>query len=74
MSTELKYPIGSFIKWCDEYYKVLSNYSDWSGTVVDMGGDVDSGFYFKYQGEVAELIADQQKINELELHLKSLIK
>ena len=42
----LIYPIGSFISWCDDYYKVLQNSSDYSATVVDMGGDESRNFYF----------------------------
>lgn len=66
MHKELKYPVGCFIEWCDEYYKVLSNYSDRSGKVVDMGGDVDTNFYFNYGNEPATVITDTSKIKELE--------
>lgn len=64
-SNELKYPVGSFIKWCGEYLKVLSNNTDYVGKVQDMGGDIISNFYFKYQGEEAKLITDEKEISEL---------
>ena len=70
MSRKLKYPEGSFVKWCDEYYKIVSNTSDWMAKVMDMSGDIINGFYFDYAGETSELITDKQKIKELEGLLK----
>lgn len=61
---KLKYPIGCFILWCNEYYKVLENYSDYSAKVVDMGGDIITNFDFEY-GEQAQLVTDSEKIEEL---------
>lgn len=45
---ELKYPEGSIISWCDEYYKVIKNSNDWSGIVMDAGGD-KLHFYFSFR-------------------------
>jgi hypothetical protein len=66
----LQYPIGSFISWCDEYYKVIENISDYSGVVMDMAGD-KAKFYFEYGGEKAVRIDDKDKIKELRRHLSS---
>ena len=63
--TGVKYPVGSFIFWCDEYYKVLENYHDHSGKVMDMGKTICNSFYFKAYGEEASLVTDVDKINEL---------
>lgn len=64
--SDLKYPVGSFINFCDEYYKVLENYSDHSAKVIDMGKDICRNFYFNYQGEQCVLITDEKLIKELE--------
>jgi hypothetical protein len=63
---DLKYPEGSIIMWCDEYYKVIRNSCDWSGSVMDTIGDVISNFYFKYQGEEAILITNKDEIKKVE--------
>jgi len=70
---ELKYPNGSFISYCDEYYKILQNSSDYSATVLDMGGDECRNFYFKAYGETAQLITDKDKIKELDSYLESVL-
>ena len=70
---ELKYPIDNFISYCDEYYKVLDNFSDHSATVVDMGGDEVRNFYFQAYGETAQLVMDEKIIIELNKHLKSVL-
>jgi len=65
----LRYSIGNFITWCGENYKVLDNYNDFSGTVMDMSGNIINNFYFEYLGEIAEVITDKDKIIEIEKHL-----
>lgn len=70
---ELKYPIGCFVSYCDEYYKILENSSDYSATVIDMGGDKLRNFYFKAYGETAQLITDKDKIKELDSYLESVL-
>jgi hypothetical protein len=65
MSKQLEYPIGSFISWCDDYYKVKSNTDDYKGMVIDMSGDLMK-FYFDFKGEKAQLITDINKIKELQ--------
>lgn len=64
---KFKYPEGSFITWCDEYYKIIKNHSDYSATVMDMSGDICRNFYFKLYGEEAILIKNNDPlIQELE--------
>jgi len=70
---ELKYPNGSFISYCDEYYKILQNSSDYSATVLDMGGDECRNFYFKAYGETSQLITDKKKTDELNNLLESVL-
>ncbi|HHT98035.1 MAG TPA: hypothetical protein GXZ90_09115 [Clostridiales bacterium] len=70
IKNELKYPEGSYIKWGNEYLKVINNISDYTGTVMDMCGDIIHNFYFNYAGDVAELITDENKISELENFIK----
>lgn len=63
---KLKYPEGSIISYCDEYFKVLRNNSDYSGRVIDVGRTEINNFYFKYAGEESILIDDENKIMEIE--------
>lgn len=65
MSKQLEYPIGSFISWCDDYYKIKSNNGDYKGVVMDMSGDLQQ-FWFDFEGEKAKLITDENKIKELQ--------
>lgn len=62
---ELKYPVGSIISWCDDYFKVIKNSSDYSGTVVDTANET-SKLYFEFAGESAILIKDEDKIRQVE--------
>lgn len=70
---ELKHPIGCFVLYCDEYYKILENSSDYSAKVIDMGRDKLRNFYFKAYGETAQLITDKDKIKELDSYLESVL-
>lgn len=65
LEKELEYPVGSFIIWCDEYYKVCTNTNDYAGIVKDMCGD-KVRFYFNFGGEKAKKITDSNLIKELE--------
>ena len=69
MEKQLKYPNGSFIEWCEEYYKVIDNFHDHSAMVMDMGGDISRNFYFEYQGEVARLLTNEDEIVKAEGYL-----
>jgi len=64
ISNQLKYPIDSFILWGGEYYKVISNRNDTKGIVKDMAGDIQR-FYFDFGKEKAKLVANEEKIKEL---------
>ena len=64
MSKKLEYPVDSFILWCDDYYKVISNTDDYKGIVKDASGD-NQRFYFEFGNEKAELVTDENKIKEL---------
>lgn len=72
--SKLKYPEGSIISWCDEYYKVIRNMSDWSGSVMDAAGDISSNFYFSFQNEDAVLITDKTIIQEVNGWIKAALK
>jgi hypothetical protein len=61
----LKYPEGSIVSYCDEYYKIITNYNDHSATVMDTAGDVSRNFYFSFCGEDAVLITDEVIINQV---------
>jgi hypothetical protein len=69
MNKQLEFPVGSFISWCGEFFKVITNNDDWKGIVADMNND-KAEFYFTYGREKAELITDEEQIKELEEYLK----
>lgn len=73
-NNKLKFPKGSFIEFCGEYFKVIENYGDYSGRVMDFDGIVSKNFYFDYAGEKAELITDEKKIKELKSYMKQIKK
>ena len=62
---ELEFPVGCFIKWNGDYYKVRENSNDRRGWVEDLLGDVYE-FLFTCDGEKSVKITDKTLIKQLQ--------